>query len=228
MTQTQNQVYAYTQHVQTIRVIEEACSQKITILIQDRTRDSVEDVLRQLPQEAVQQGATLYVVMPVDRLVELKQRAPRLRIKLLQLDGTTVERMTGRSYDPKVEYPKEVVLAALRTIEVKGGRIRYMSFGELAYELKRHGKVAVFNDVMREGVRLVLERFGVSGVELVKTCDDGGCVEINPMGSRSGYRISFPGTTGRLTSEQIADALISGVARVYHVEIEAEEVPLCS
>jgi uncharacterized protein YpuA (DUF1002 family) len=62
-------------------------------------------------------------------------------------------------------------------------------------------------------------------VELVKTCDDN-CVEVNPLGFKSGYRVSFPGTAGRLTPEHIAEALISGV-RLYHVELTAEIVPLC-
>jgi hypothetical protein len=43
---------------------------------------------------------------------------------------------------------------------------------------------------------------------------------------QSGYRISFSGTVGRLTAEQIAEALFSG-ARIYHVEVVAEVVPLC-
>jgi hypothetical protein len=29
-------------------------------------------------------------------------------------------------------------------------------------------------------------------VELVKTCGDDGCVEVNPLGFKSGYRVSFP------------------------------------
>ena len=50
---------------------------------------------------------------------------------------------------------------------------------------------------------------------------------MNPLGFQSGYRVSFTGTAGRLTPEQIAEALISGTARVYHAEIDAEVVPLC-
>jgi len=49
---------------------------------------------------------------------------------------------------------------------------------------------------------------------------------VNPLGFKSGYRVSFPGTAGRLTPEQIAEALFSG-ARIYHVEVVAEVVPLC-
>ncbi len=62
-------------------------------------------------------------------------------------------------------------------------------------------------------------------MELVKTCGDS-CVEVNPLGFQSGYRVSFPGTAGRLTPEQIAEMLFSG-ARIYHVEVVAEVVPLC-
>jgi hypothetical protein len=54
----------------------------------------------------------------------------------------------------------------------------------------------------------------------------GGCVEVNPLGFQSRYRVSSPGTAGRLTPEQIAEALFSG-ARIYHVEIDAEVLPLC-
>ena len=58
-------------------------------------------------------------------------------------------------------------------------------------------------------------------MELVKACDDDGRVEVNPLGFKSGYRVSFPGTVGRLTPEQIAEMLFSGV-KICHVE-----VPLC-
>jgi hypothetical protein len=50
---------------------------------------------------------------------------------------------------------------------------------------------------------------------------------VNPLGFQSGYRVSFPGTAGRLTPEQIAEALITGAARVCHVDLIAEVVPLC-
>jgi hypothetical protein len=49
---------------------------------------------------------------------------------------------------------------------------------------------------------------------------------VNPLGFQSRYRVSFPGTAGRLTAEQIAEMLFSG-ARIYHVELVAEVVPLC-
>ena len=226
MKPNQTSAYAYTQHQTTVKIIEEVCSRHVATLSQDRTRDPVDDVLHQLPPEALTQGATLYAVMPVDRLVELKSRAPQLRIILLQLDGSVIERLTNRPYDPKADYPAEVVRQALKAIEIKGGRIRYMTFSEMMYEIKRrHGKAAVFNDVMREGVKLAQSRLGID-VELAKTCNGGGCAEINPMGGKPGYRISFPGTAGRLTPEQIAEALLNGTARLYHVEVESEEV-LC-
>jgi len=82
----------------------------------------------------------------------------------------------------------------------------------------------VFNGTLFLGTAVALQRIGVD-VELVKTCDDN-CVEVNPLGFQSGYRISFPGTAGRLTAEQIAEALFSG-ARIYHVEVVAEVAPLC-
>jgi hypothetical protein len=82
----------------------------------------------------------------------------------------------------------------------------------------------LFNGTLFLGTAVALQRIGVD-VELVKTCDDS-CVEVNPLGFKSNYRVSFPGTAGRLTAEQIAEALFSG-ARIYHVEVVAEVVPLC-
>jgi hypothetical protein len=84
----------------------------------------------------------------------------------------------------------------------------------------------VFNGTLFLGTAVALQRIGVADVELVKTCGDDGCVEVNPLGFKSGYRVSFPGTAGRLTPEQIAEMLFSG-AMIYHVEIDAEVVPLC-
>jgi uncharacterized protein YpuA (DUF1002 family) len=71
---------------------------------------------------------------------------------------------------------------------------------------------------------VALQRIGVD-VELVTTCDDS-CVEVNPLGFKSGYRVSFSAVSGRLTPEQIAEALFSG-GRICHVEVVAEVVPLC-
>jgi len=223
------QIYAYTQHTQTIRVIEEACNQKVVILQQDRTRDPVEDVLRQLPPEALAQGATLYVVLPIDKLLELKTKAPQLSVRLLQLDGAIVEKITGRPYDPKSEYPLDVIKQALRVVEVKGGTVRYICFESMIDDIVKKGikKVGIFNDTLREGFKLALQRIGVN-IELVKTCDNSSdCIEVNPPGYRGGYRISFPGTLGKLTPEQMAEMLLRGDARVYYAEIEAQEVPLC-
>jgi hypothetical protein len=221
-TKTQTPTYVYTQHVPTIKAIEEACG-RVIVLTQDRTKDPVDDVLTQVGVSP----AVLYAVLPVDKAVELRQRAPHLTLRLLQLDGTLIEKLTGRPYDPKSEYPPEVVLAALKVIEVKGGSIRYMVFEEMIDEILEKGfkKIGVFNDVMREGFGLALKRLGID-VELVKTCDSNDCVQVNPLGFQSGYRVSFPGTAGRLTPEQIAEALFSG-ARIYYVEIDAEAVPLC-
>jgi hypothetical protein len=71
----------------------------------------------------------------------------------------------------------------------------------------------VFNGTLFLGTAVALQRIGVD-VELVTTCGDDGCVEVNPLSFKSGYRISFPGTAGRLTAEQIAETLVSG-ARIY-------------
>jgi hypothetical protein len=82
----------------------------------------------------------------------------------------------------------------------------------------------VFNGTLFLGTAVALQRIGVD-VELVKTCGDDGCVEVNPLGVKSGYRFSLPGTAGRLTAEQIAEMLFSST-RLYHVVV-AEVVPLC-
>jgi hypothetical protein len=217
-------IYIYTQHIPTIRVVEEACG-KVVVLTQNRARDSVDDVLAQIRTD---EPAILYTVLPMDKVVELRQRVPHLTVRLLQLDGATVEKLTNKPYDPKAEYPAEILKAALTVIEVKGGSIRYMVFKEMIDEILEKGfkKIGVFNDVMREGFGLALKRLGID-VELVKTCDSNDCVQMNPLGFQSGYRVSFPGTAGKLTAEQIAEALLNGTARVYYVELAAEVVPLC-
>ncbi len=54
----------------------------------------------------------------------------------------------------------------------------------------------VFDGTLFLGTAVALQRIGVD-VELVKTYDsDDSCVEVNPPGFQSGYRISFPGTGG--------------------------------
>jgi len=208
-------IYAYTQHLSTIRAIEEKCRVKITVLSQDRSKDPVEDVLSQIPREG---NIMLYAVLPIDKALELRQLAPNITLKLLQLDGKIVERLTGKPYDPKADYPTDVVVSALKVIEIKGGSIRYLTFEDLSKEL-RGRRVAVFNDVMREALQRLVN------ADFVKSCDN--CVEVNPLGVKSGIRISFPGNVGRLTVEQMAEMIATGQARIYHVDVEAQEVPLC-
>jgi hypothetical protein len=211
-------VYVYTQHESSIRLIEEVCNYDVTRLKQDRSRDPVEDIIHQLPPAAAEQGAVLYGVLPPDKAVELKNKMPKLRLILLQLDGAVVERITGRPYDPKQEYPKEVLQQALRSVEVRGGNVKYLTFDELRQSL--NGKtVAVFNDVLREALGRLID------ADFVKSCA-GNCIEVNPLGARNGYRISFPGATGRLSVEQMVEA-IKHNARIYYLEIDAEETSLC-
>jgi len=102
LNRTQPTIYVYTQHVPTIRVIEQACN-RVIVLMQDRTKDPVDDVIRQIGESP----AILYAVLPVDKAVELRQRAPHLALRLLQLDGTVIERLTGRPYDPKTNIPRK-------------------------------------------------------------------------------------------------------------------------
>jgi len=212
-------IYAYTQHEITVRIIETMCNIDITRLKQDRNKDPVEDILSQLPPAAASQNAVLYAVLPLDKAVALKAKAPKLKLILLQLDGKTVERLTGKPYDPKAEYPLEVLRHALKAVEVKSGSIRYLTFEDLSRELS--GKtVAVFNDVMREALQRL-----VTDAVFVKSCDN--CIEVNPLGYKNGYRISFPGTAGKLSVEQMAEAIKSGEARIYYAEVVAEEVGVC-
>ncbi|MFP3200615.1 MAG: hypothetical protein RXR06_12145 [Thermoproteus sp.] len=211
-------IYAYTQHEITIRIIETMCNIGVIRLKQDRNKDPVEDVLSQLPPAAASQNAVLYAVLPPDKAVALKAKAPKLKLILLQLDGKTVERLTGKPYDPKADYPPEVLKHALKTVEVKSGSIRYLTFEDLSKVL--NGKtVAVFNDTMREALQRLIN------ATFVKSCD--GCVEINPLGLKSGIRISLPGPAGRLTAEQMAEMIAGGQARIYYAEVVAEEVGAC-
>ncbi len=87
--------------------------------------------------------------------------------------------------------------------------------------------MGVFNDAMREGIRLAMNRLGCEDIELVKTCNSDDCVEINPLGFKSGYRVSFPGTAGKLTPEQMADLIARNETRIYYAEVVAEETSLC-
>jgi acetylglutamate kinase len=138
----------------------------------------------------------------------------------MQLDGRLIEQLTGQPYNPKQEYPPEVVLKALKTFEVRGGNVRALSFEDLRNMLQ--GKtVAVFNDTMRQALQML-----IPDAYFVKTCSNN-CIEINPLGNKPGVRISFPGTVGQLDATQMAELIKSGRARIYYAEIEAVEVPPC-
>jgi len=212
-----NPVYAYTQYASTIRALELLCGLGMQLLAQDRSKDPVEDVLTQMPGR----DAILYAVLPIDKAVELRIRAPGIRLVLMQLDGRLIEQLTGRPYSPKAEYPPEIVIKALKTFEVKGGNIKAVSFEELRSMLL--GKtVAVFNDAMRQALQILMP-----DVNFVKTCDDGDCIEVNPPGNKPDLRVSFPGTAGMLTADQMVELIKSGKARIYYAEIEAVEAPPC-
>jgi len=210
-------VYAYTQHTTTIRALEKLCNVSIKLLTQDRSKDPIDDILSQIPVH----DAVLYAVLPIDKAIELRRRAPRIKLILLQLDAKTIEQLTGKPYNPKEEYPPEIVLQALRTFEVRGGDVRTMSFDELRNMLQ--GKtVAVFNDTMRQALQML-----IPDANFVKTCNGGRCIEINPLGNKSGLRISFPGNVGQLDVAQMAELISSGKARIYYAEIEVAEVHPC-
>jgi hypothetical protein len=224
--------YAYTQHAVTVRALEARCGFKIQLLEQHRDRDPVEDVAAQLaPVLASGQPVTLYAVLPLDKAVELKERYPQIRLVLMQLDGKVVEKITGQPYDPKREYPPEVVVQALKLIEVQSGSVKYVpALDVMLRELAESGikRVAIFNDVMREAVKKYAETAGIRGLEFVKTCNnDASCIEVNPLGAKSGWRVSFPGTAGKLSAEQMVEMFAQKLARVYHVEVKAQEVQPC-
>jgi hypothetical protein len=166
----------------------------------------------------------LYAVLPIDKAVELKTRAPWVRLMLMQLDGKIVEQLTNRPYDPKADYPPDIIKAALKIYEVKSGHVRYMRCIEDLF-CEAGGRVAVFNDVMREALRLLVPPH--VKLELVKTCEGNDCTEVNPLGLKSGYRISLPAVPGRLTAEQMAEMIRRGEARIYYAEVIAEEVGVC-
>jgi hypothetical protein len=229
-TQTQNQtnpaggiIYAYTQHETTVKIIEETCGVNIRRLKQDRTKDPVEDILSQIDNTP----AVLYAVLPVDKAVGLKKKAPWIRLLLVQLDGKIVEKLTGQPYDPKAEYPSEVIKKALRIFEINGGYVRYLRSIDDFFCENIGRKIVVFNDTLREAIGMLKTR---ASVRIDKTCDepdDSVCVEVNPMGLKPGYRISFPGTVGRLTAEQMAEMITRCDARIYYVNVDAREVSLC-
>jgi len=213
-----NQTYAYTQHVHTIRVIEQLCGIVVKILTQDRNKDPIDDVLSQLPE----QNTILYAVLPIDKAVELRRRAPGIKLVLMQLDARLVEQLTGQPYNPKAEYPPEVIVKALKMFEVKSGNVKTMNFEELQKTLQ--GKtVTVFNDTMRQALQTL-----IPDANFVKTCGNQECIEINPLGNKAGIRISFPGTAGQLNAEQMVELIRSGKARIYYAEIETVEVPPCT
>jgi hypothetical protein len=212
-----NPVYAYTQHVATIRALERLCGIEMQLLTQDRNKDPVEDVLSQIPT----QHAVLYAVLPIDKAVELRQRALAMRLILLQLDAKRIEEITGQPYNPKQEYPPEIVLKALKTFEVRGGSVRTLTSFEDLRDMLQGKTAAVFNDVMRQALQSL-----IPDANFVKTCDSD-CIEINPLGNRPGVRISFPGTVGQLNATQMAELIRSGKARIYYAEIETVEVPPC-
>ena len=198
----------------------------------------------------------LYTVLPVDKAIELKTKAPWLKVRLMQIDVKTVERLTGQpfrgNYDPKkAEYPREVITQAVKIYEIKGGNVRYVrGVADLLRELSGK-KVAVFDDTIREVFRIILN----NKVELVETCGGDDCVEVNPPGYKSGYWISFPSInekltpeqiaemikrceariyftemaapTGKLTTEQLVDLVKRCEARIYHIDVDVQEVPLC-
>ena len=220
---TQTKPIVYTQHQSVINLIKETCGEVI-VVPQDRTKDPVDVLSGVLSQIG---PAVLYAVIPVDQALLLRQRVPHVTIRLLQLDGAAIEALTKKPYNPKEEYSLEIIRQALKIIEIKDGSVRYFtSFKEMMDEIvKQYRRIGVFNDTMRQGIQLALQRLGIE-VEVVKTCNDNSCTQLNPLGIQSGYRISFP-PTGRLTPEQIADALLSGTARTYYVEVTAEQVQLC-
>jgi hypothetical protein len=200
-------VYIYTQHKTTIEVIKEIVP-NAAVLEQDRSVRAAEDVAKKAPP-----GSVVIGVMPMDDAAELGKRG--YTVIMPSLDGKIVEKLTGKPYNPKEEYPADVVRQALKYRVVSVQSMEYIDVRQLFEKIAKAGGTAViFNDDMRAALQSLAQEMGYS-VSLVKS---GQGYQINPLEfSGEAAFISFPGTAGRLTPDQMKEALKSGQARVYVV-----------
>lgn len=193
------QVVIYTRHASTAEAL-----QKMTggaVLQQNRATSVVEDIRSQIQPPAVVVG-----VMPLDQAIELTKAG--YAVVLASIDAKKFEQITGQKYDPKADYPWELVSKALvyRVVNVKD--VKYLNAAQLG-ELVKNG-FSLFNDDMRRAVEMVT---GVQGAK------EGRGIQINPLQfEREAVFISLPPVTQRLTAEQIAEMIADGRARIYVVQ----------
>ncbi|MGB9705651.1 MAG: hypothetical protein ACPL3C_09390, partial [Pyrobaculum sp.] len=195
----------------TVRIIQSLLPHAIA-LQQNRNKRAYEDIMAQAPS-----GSVIIGVMPMDDAVALIDRG--YRVILTRLDGKVIEKLTGRPYDPKSEYPDDVVRRALQFAVLRIAKPpRYIDARELFCVISERGNVAVvFNDVMRQALEMLAREMGYS-IEFRK---EGEGVQVNPLTFRGAAAfISFPGTTGKLSAEEMARLIKLGEARIYVVEGE--------
>lgn len=169
-------------------------------------------------------GTVIIGVMPLDAAAELWQRG--YRVYLTRLDGKKVEEITGRPYNPKEEYPPEIVRQALVVQHLTDAKIQYLTMDEMLS--KFNGKVVVvFNDVMREALEKLSRERGIEA-QFIKQGKGDVIVGLPPTATKAeGIQISFYGT-GQLTADQMAESIKRGQARIYWVSINSEIIPLDS
>jgi hypothetical protein len=210
--QTKAPIYVYTQHQATVRIIRSVVP--AVVLKQDRSRRAYEDVMAQAPP-----GSIVIGVMPIDDAVALIQHG--YKVILVRLDGKTVEQLTGRPYDPKSDYPDDIIKQALQLAVLKvTSPPKYIDARELFCLISERGNTAiVFNDTMRQALQLLAQEMGYMDLAFKKEGEGG--VQINPLVFHGvAAFISFPGTTGKLSAEEMARLIKLGEARIYVVEGE--------
>ena len=201
---------------------------------QDRSVEMVTDVMRRLKEMVPPQSGAKYALIavgPMDKTAELASRLeterPDIILVLAQIDGGKYEVLAGRPYNPKEEITDvELLRQVLRLYVVVRGEVHYYSsVAEMLREIaSKYKKVAVFNDTMRQSLQLYARELDID-VEFVKTCDGAAdCAEINALGGKPSYRISFPPTTGKLTAEEMVQLYRQGQARAYWSALETEDI----
>ena len=205
-------IYIYTQHAATVRVVQSIIPDAV-VLRQDRSRRAYEDIMAQAPS-----GSIIIGVMPMDDAITLMSHG--YKVILTRLDGKVIEKLTDKPYDPKSEYPDDIVRQALQFAVLRvTAPPKYIDARELFCLISERGNTAiVFNDVMRQALETLAREMGYTDIIFKK---EGEGVQINPLTFRGvAAFISFPGTAGRLTAEDMARMIKQSEARIYVVEGE--------
>lgn len=215
----QTPIIIYTNHQSTIQILKSVIP-NAEVVIPNRSVSPVEEI-----SSRYQPGVAVIGVMPLDAAVELHYRG--YKIFLTRLDGSVIERLTNKPYDPKIDYPQEVVKEALVIQKIVKAEIRYMSLDEFLNEI--NGKtVVVFNDDMRKALQILARERGIEA-RFIKEGQGDTRVGLPPtMAKGEGYQISFPSTAGRLTANEMAEMIKYNKARIYWVSIDSEIIPLDS